>query len=76
MSPRTYSNRYRRKPKTKAMSQWDGWGWSMFFGQLIIAFGFLIFGLTHFAFASPGGMDTNRSPFSAGRPSSGSLDHG
>jgi len=31
---------------------WAGWGWTVFFSQLIIAFGLLIFGLTHLAFAS------------------------
>src|ERR1700757_4001301 len=30
----------------------DKWGWGGFFGQLVVAFGFLIFGLAHFAFAN------------------------
>jgi hypothetical protein len=52
MSPRVYSKRNQASAKTRALDSWDGWGWSVFFGQLIIAFGFLIFGLTHFAFGS------------------------
>lgn len=40
-------------PGTKAIASWNGW--AGFFSQLIIAFGFLIFGLTHFAFANTSG---------------------
>ena len=54
MSPHYYSNRYPRKPKTlaKSVEQWEGWGWTVFFCQLIIAFGFLAFGLMHMARAA------------------------
>lgn len=45
-------------PGTKAIARWDGW--AGFISQLIIAFGFLIFGLTHFAFASSGPRDSYR----------------
>jgi hypothetical protein len=38
--------------KAQELDQWSGWGWSVFFGQIAIAFGLLFFGLTHFAFAS------------------------
>ena len=41
--------------KAQELDQWAGWGWSVFFGQIAIAFGLLIFGLTHFAFASKSG---------------------
>ena len=66
MNPRMNPPSFPNKPKAKAAKwpfsfneDWDGWGWSVFFGQLVIAFGLLIFGLTHFAFASrmPGEYD-------------------
>ena len=64
MIPRIYSNRYRRQPKrqpkAKAMNSWSGWG--LFFGELVIAYGFLLFGLTHFAFATRDARESNRAP--------------
>jgi hypothetical protein len=51
----------RHVPRTKAISTWEGW--AAFISQLVIAFGFLVFGLTHFAFASSG---HDRSDFGRG----------
>jgi hypothetical protein len=60
------NNRFQTRAKAKAVKlpwsmneDWDGWGWSVFFGQIAVVFGFLIFGFTHLAFASRSG-DTGR----------------
>lgn len=55
MSTRVSSHRKQfqipHKPVAKVASL-DTWGWGGFITHLVVAFGFLIFGLTHFAFAS------------------------
>lgn len=39
--------------REQAISQWAGWAWGAFLGQVALVFGFLIFGLAHFAYATP-----------------------
>jgi hypothetical protein len=48
----------RSAPRTKAIGSWDGW--ATFFSQLVVAFGFLLFGLSHLAFSYQGPYDSER----------------
>jgi hypothetical protein len=60
--------------KAQELDQWSGWGWAGFIGQMAIAFGLLIFGFTHYAFASKDGSENIRPAFTQGIPVSSWIE--